>query len=413
MSSAETRLYAFLGGGDHPDFMGTLFVSKAGGGESCSFELQPEFLEKHRIILDPDLASDPGRQYPVGKALFGILRDSCPDRWGRTLLKKKELLRARSASEPPRTLTDLDLLTGTADELRLGALRLKTDPEGPFVSCRAAAPWSKLRELEDAAYRVENDDDLKDPGALNTILIPALGLGGARPKANVVAPDGSLWIAKFPSKHDEFDVGAWEMVAHDLAKNCGLRVPEACLKRFSDRGATFLIKRFDREGSERLHFASAMAMLGKEDGDRAAYSDIADFLNAHSADPARDCLELWQRLLLNLLISNTDDHLRNHGFLLTPQGWRLSPLYDVNPNPYGRELALAIDSASTECSVEAAVEAAERLGVHRLTAESLAVSTAKYINMQWRRISSFYRIRCKEAERMKSAFARAGEICRQ
>ncbi|MDY6321764.1 MAG: HipA domain-containing protein [Succinivibrio sp.] len=413
MSSTETRLYAFLGSGAHPDFMGTLFVSKAGGRESFSFEFQPEFLVKHRISLDPDLASEPGRQYPIGKALFGIFRDSCPDRWGRTLLKKKEILRARAAAETPRTLTEQELLTGTADELRLGALRLKTDPEGPFESSGAAAPWSKLRELEDAAFRQENDDDLKDASAMRTILIPALGLGGARPKANVVAPDGSLWSAKFPSKHDEFDVGAWEMVAHDLASSCGLRVPEACLKRLSDRGATFLVKRFDREGSERLHFASAMAMLGKEDGDRAAYSDLADFLKAHSADPARDCLELWQRLLLNLLISNTDDHLRNHGFLLTPQGWRLSPLYDVNPNPYGREQALAIDSASTERSVEAAVEAAERLGVHRLTAESLAVSVAKYINMQWRRISSFYRIRCKEAERMKSAFARAGEICRQ
>ncbi len=414
MAGSEFKFYVFLGSGDHPDFMGTLYAVNVGTRESFSFAFHPEFLDNHRIFLDPDLAPDSGRQYLNGKKLFGIFSDSCPDRWGRTLLKKKELLRARAATEKPRTLTEKDFLVGIADKLRLGALRLKLDPEGQFVASEdslAVPPWVRLRELEDAALHVEKDDDLKDENWLSRILEPGSSLGGARPKANVLATDGTLWIAKFPSRHDDFDVGAWEMVAHDLAKLCGLNVPEACWRRFSDRGATFLVKRFDRECSERIHFASAMTMLGKEDGDDAAYPDILDFLTAYGTDPVGDSQELWKRMVFNMLISNTDDHLRNHGFLLTRQGWRLSPLYDVNPTPFGRELSLSTDYENHEISADAAVEVAELFGVSKSVAGQNLADMATIISENWKKLAAACKISGKEAEKMSGAFALAEE-CR-
>ena len=182
---------------------------------------------------------------------------------------------------------------------------------------------------------------------LKQLIAPGSSLGGARPKASVLAPDDSLWIAKFPSKYDEINVGAWEMVVHDLAKLCNLDVPEAKLEKFSKIGSTFLVKRFDRENDRRIHFASAMTLLGKKDGAGAAdglgYLDIASIIRQNSINPKKDLRELWRRIVFNMAVSNTDDHLRNHGFLLKKDGWILSPLFDVNPNIYGDALALNVD----------------------------------------------------------------------
>lgn len=240
----------------------------------------------------------------------------------------------------------------------MGAIRFKTEENGEFLSDdkeMAAPPWATLRTLEEASRQFEKEENILEEKWLNQLLKPGSSLGGARPKASVQAPDGELWIAKFPSRKDEYDIGAWEKVAHDLANICGLNVPESRFEIFSKLGGTFLVKRFDRAGKRRIHFASAMTMLGKEDGacaeDGSGYLDIASFLKANSAMPEVDLRELWRRIVFNMAISNTDDHLRNHGFLLTQKGWRLSPLYDVNPVPYGDMLALNVDEINNDISL--------------------------------------------------------------
>lgn len=284
-----------------------------------------------------------GRQFvPLDKAMFGFFADSCPDRWGRVLMKRREAAQAKKEDRKPRELREIDFLLGVYDESRMGALRFKLEENGPFLSDdkgMATPPWANLRTLEEAARAFDKDENALDEKWLKQLIGPGSSLGGARPKATVQGIDGALWIAKFPSKHDEVDSGAWEMVTHDLAVMCNLDVPEAKLEKFSKLGSTFLVKRFDRDGEKRIHFASAMTMLGKTDGasgsDGTSYLDIASFIKSNGAAPNKDLKELWKRIVFNMAVSNTDDHLRNHGFLLTSDGWRLSPLYDVNPSLYG------------------------------------------------------------------------------
>lgn len=203
------------------------------------------------------------------KKLFGIFSDSCPDRWGRLLMKRREAVQARKEERKPRRLGESDFLLGVYDEARMGALRFSLEEDGVFLANDeelATPPWTTLRELEAASVSFENDEDGQEEKWLKQLLAPGSSLGGARPKASVQAPDKSLWIAKFPSKHDEWNTGAWEMVAHDLAAACHLNVPEAKLETFSELGSTYLVKRFDRKGEKRLHFSSAMTLLGKADG---------------------------------------------------------------------------------------------------------------------------------------------------
>ena len=326
-------------------------------------------------------------------------------------MKKREAIRARKANEKPQKLLESDYLLGVYDEGRMGALRLALSSDGPFLSndtALAAPPWVQLRALEDASHHLENDDDLMDEHWLDVLLAPGSSLGGARPKATVKAPDGSLWIAKFPSRHDEVDVGAWEMVAHDLAARCGLRVPEARCISFSDRGSTFLVRRFDRAGNRRLPFASGMTMLGRQDNDHdASYLDLLDFILQHHLQPKTDEKELWKRLVFNLLISNTDDHLRNHGFLLTDGGWTLSPLYDVNPIPYGHELSLNITYDDAEMSLDSAMETASLYEITKSEAERIIETMAQRIVQDWQALAKKYHIKNAATERMRPAFALA------
>lgn len=259
-----------------PQKIGTLFVDGGKGREVISFEYDDVWLENVDIslIFDPDLMLYKGRQYvPLEKTMFGIFADSCPDRWGRLLMKRREAIIAKKEKRKPRRLTDVDFLLGVYDETRMGGLRFSTSEDGPFLSNDkelATPPWTTLRKLEAASLAFEKNDDGMEEKWLKQLLAPGSSLGGARPKASVSAPDGSLWIAKFPSKHDDMNVGAWEMVVHDLAIMCGLNVPEAKLENFSKTGSTFLIKRFDRDGKKRIHFASAMTLLGKNDGANAS-----------------------------------------------------------------------------------------------------------------------------------------------
>ncbi|MBQ2031540.1 MAG: type II toxin-antitoxin system HipA family toxin [Lachnospiraceae bacterium] len=395
------------------ELIGKLFVSQTRDNEICSFEYDADWLQKGFTLLDPDLQMFAGRQYVYGeKKLFGFFADSCPDRWGRKLMNRREELRARTASEKPRKLTESNYLLGVYDESRMGGLRFKVDPSGEFLSNEkdyATPPWTSLRELERASTAFEQDDIGDEGKWLRQLLAPGSSLGGARPKASVMAPDGTLWIAKFPSKNDSFDSGAWEMTVHDLAVLCGITVPEAKAEKFSKLGTTYLVKRFDRDGKRRVHFSSAMTMLGKTDGAGAAegssYLEIASFLKANGAKPKEDLSELWNRIVFSMAVSNTDDHFRNHGFLLTSDGWKLSPMYDVNPDIYGEFLSLNVDADNSAIDFELAISAAPYYGIAKKNAEEQVKRIKCIVGENWRKTASLYGIGRNEAERMEPTFS--------
>lgn len=398
---------------DQPVLMGSLYVNVIKGGESYSFEYDKGWLKKTglTLTLDPELMPYSGRQYPTGKNIFGLFADASPDRWGRVLMNKRERILAEKEGRKPSKLYDSDYLLGVYDETRMGGIRFKVNPEGPFLSDdkeTAAPPWATLRTLEEASRNFENDETGLTEKWLNQLIKPGSSLGGARPKATVVDTKDQLWIAKFPSKNDENDTGAWEIVAHDLAALCGLNVPEAKLEKFSPIGSTFLIKRFDRLGSKRVHFASAMTLLGKKDGasaaDGSSYLDIAAFIKSYGAQPKKDLIELWKRIVFNMAVTNTDDHLRNHAFILTDKGWILSPLYDVNPVPYGDELSLNVDEDDNSISIDLAVQTAVKFGISKSYAEAVAEDVLQIVRDNWERTAAGYALTRRQIEEMRPAF---------
>ena len=410
---SEKKIYVFADFLDfHEELVGTIYVSQTRGKEFYSFEYSPAWLSHGNMALDPDLKLYKGRQYlNDDKYIFGVFADSSPDRWGQKLMKRREELRAREASERPHKLLDSDFLLGVYDEARMGGLRFKTEPEGEFVSNEkdyATPPWTSLRELEEASRSFENDESELEGKWLKQLLAPGSSLGGARPKASVKAPDGSLWIAKFPSKHDDIDSGAWEMVLHDLAKLCGLNVPDAKTEKFSNLGTTYLVKRFDRAEDRRIHFASAMTMLGKTDGadasDGSSYLEIVSFLKSNGAKPKRDLCELWRRIVFSMAVSNTDDHFRNHGFILTEAGWELSPMYVVNPDIYGEYLSLNVNSEDSKIDFQLAIDAAGYYGLGNESAERSVEEIARIVRDNWQILAKKYGIGRNEVERMRQAF---------
>lgn len=399
---------------EKPELIGTLYVNVIKGSESYSFAYDAQWLKKTNlsVYLDPELMPYAGRQYPSGKSIFGLLADSSPDRWGRVLMNKRERILAEKEGRKPAKLYDSDYLLGVYDETRMGGLRFKSNPDGTFLSddkTTAAPPWATLRSLEEASRNFENDETGLAEKWLQQLIKPGSSLGGARPKATVVDPKNQLWIAKFPSKNDENDTGAWEMVAHDLAKLCGLTVPEAKLEKFSALGSTYLVKRFDRIGNKRVHFASAMTLLGKTDGasaaDGSSYLDIAAFIKANGAKPKADLIELWKRIVFNMAITNTDDHLRNHAFILTPTGWVLSPLFDVNPVPYGDELFLNVNEDDNRIDIELAVQTAVLFGIGKSDAQAYAAQLLETVRENWNKIAAKYGLSRREIEEMKPAFS--------
>ena len=398
----------------NPTLMGILYVNSLKGGESYSFEYDREWLKKTslKITLDPELMPYSGRQYPFGKAIFGLFSDSSPDRWGRVLMNKRERILAEKEGRKPAKLYDSDYLLGVYDEMRLGGIRFKTETNGAFLSDdkeTAAPPWTSLRTLEEASRNFENDDTALSEKWLNQLIRPGSSLGGARPKATVIDPKEQLWIAKFPSRNDENDSGAWEMVTHDLAEICGLHVPEAKLEKFSKLGSTYLVKRFDRILNKRVHFASAMTLLGKTDGTSAAdgtsYLDIAAFIKSYGAQPKRDLIELWKRIVFNMAVSNTDDHLRNHAFIFTENGWELSPLYDVNPIPYGDELSLNVDEEDNSINIDLAIEASVRFGISETDATTYAKDILTIVKENWEKRATALGLSRRLIEEMRPAFS--------
>src|SRR6202789_1119687 len=377
-----------------PNLMGTLHCQQSGKGELFSFKYAKAWLDQaEAFAFDPDLTLGEGHQYPsADRSNFGIFTDSSPDRWGRVLMQRKENLRARHESRRPRTLTEWDYLLGVHDETRLGALRFKL-PGGPYVDSDtrfAAPPLTSLRELQAASLQFErhlNDEEHPDYAKwIAQLIAPGSSLGGARPKASVRDEKGALCIAKFPSRQDTRDMGAWELVAHSLARKSGIQVPDARALHYAESAfTTFLVERFDRTArGGRIAFVSAMTLTQRRDGEAgASYLELVDLLQSRGANTAADCDQLFRRVLFNILIHNTDDHLRNHGFFIDEQGLRLSPAFDMNPSVDRKELTLAIDEVETTCDPAIAMRAHESYGLTREQAER-ALADVQAAIASWR-----------------------------
>ena len=351
-SKREIYVFAHWIGMDEPINMGQLTAEFIRGKEVFSFSYSKDWLQSNYAqVLDPDLQFYSGTQYArAEKKNFGVFLDSSPDRWGRVLMRRRESALAKMEKRAERTLRETDYLLGVFDGHRMGAIRFKEEFDGPFLNDNvklASPPWTSLRELEEISLKLEDDNANENPEYwkwLTMIVNPGSSLGGARPKASVLDPKKNLWIAKFPSQKDNKDIGGWEIVANELALNAGINVAISKVQKFSNQNYTFLTKRFDRtDKGERIHYASAMTLLGYTDGassnNGVSYLELVEFISQHGANVEKDLEELWKRIVFNVLISNTDDHLRNHGFILTQKGWVLSPAFDLNPNETGTGLS--------------------------------------------------------------------------
>lgn len=325
------------------ELMGILSYERVRGRDSYAFELDRQWLIKHSdVILSADLHNFPGKQYS-NKDIFSCFSDSLPDRWGRTLVERRELIAAQEEQRSARILSSFDYLTGIDDFSRMGALRFKESPEKEFINSYPmlkVPPLSTVRELVHAAQEIEkceNENMLPEKKWLAQLLAPGTSLGGARPKASVVDNNNNLMIAKFPSRNDIYDVGLWEHFSHLLAHKAGIEVTNTQVIDSGKKYHVFLSRRFDRNSKgQRIHFASSLALLGFSDGDGArtgkGYLDIADFIIQSGCDVQKNLEQLYRRVAFNMCIGNCDDHFRNHGFLLTNRGWTLSPAYDLNPS---------------------------------------------------------------------------------
>ena len=368
-TTQREQLWVWL---DDPAFgpLQRIGILSKGDRGSVSFAYDTDWLlHAHAFPLDPELDLLPGDFYPGGSN-FGAFMDSCPDRWGQLLMKRREALAAREEERRPRTLSPWDFLLGVQDCTRMGALRYSLPEQNTFLANEAlsAPPVTRIAELQEIAYELTKKklaapDKIK--AWLQVLVAPGASLGGARPKANLVDNQGQLWIAKFPAADDDYDVATWEKVAHDLALDCGIAVPESRLMLIGDGYHTFLVKRFDRNGENRRFFTSAMTMLNHIDTDDASYLELAEFLVTFG-DPdflQTDLEELFTRIVFNVATANRDDHLRNHGFMRTPAGWQLAPAFDINPSFKKEEHALALDFDCQQPDMDVILETA---GYYRL-----------------------------------------------
>ncbi|HUH01553.1 MAG TPA: HipA domain-containing protein [Kofleriaceae bacterium] len=341
--------------------------------------------------------------------------DSSPDRWGRVLMMRREAQRARAEARPERRLLESDYLLGVHDGHRMGALRFRTLPGGPFLDDDdqlASPPWTSLRELEAASRALERDDAEDDPDYakwLRMLIAPGGSLGGARPKASVSDERGLHWIAKFPSRNDREDVGAWEGVVHTLAGRAGILTAPALTRAFGGEQRTFLTQRFDRtEKDQRLHFASALTLLQRTDGDDASngasYLELAEVIMQFGADPDRDLEQLWRRIVFFICVANTDDHLMNHGFMLTPLGWTLAPAYDMNPNPQGAGLTLNISESDNALDLGLAMQVAPYFRVSPAHAKAIVGEVMDAVGA-WKQVAAKHELGNAAQQRMAGAFA--------
>ena len=403
----ETLVYVDLDG--KPHLVGRLWARVRNNRESASFEYEKAWLENPaRFSLEPALQVGPGPFHtPADVPMFGAIGDSAPDRWGRTLMRRAERRRAERSGTAPRRLEEIDFLLLVDDEARQGALRFAEKKGGPFLreqGGKRMPPLVELPELLSAAEHVIEGQDTDED--LRLLFAPGSSLGGARPKASVIEKDGQLAIAKFPRNDDEINTVVWEAVALALAAKSGIPVAAARIETVSNK-PVILLRRFDRDGTRRIPFLSAMSMLGAKGSDTRSYMEIVDALRQHGAAPKQDMEQLWRRIVFNILISNTDDHLRNHGFLYAGQhGWRLSPAYDLNPMPVDikpRILTTAINEDDGTASLDLAMSVADYFELDKDKAKAIAAEVGQTVS-RWRDEAAVHGMGKNEIERMASAF---------
>jgi serine/threonine-protein kinase HipA len=390
-----------------PHLVGHLWARSRKGKEGASFQYDDTWLANpFRFALEPALILGKGPHHTMaGRLIFGAIGDSAPDRWGRALIQREERRKAREERRTPRTLLEADYLLGVSDITRQGALRFAESKGGPFLAIATPVPpLLQLPALLGAAVRIsangDNDDDLL------LLLAPGSSLGGARPKASVVDRDGQLAIAKFPQHGDLTRVTLWEAVALRLAADAGIPTSEWRVESVAGQDV-LVVRRFDRKSNVRVPFLSAMSLLNATDNEQRSYLEIADALRQYGAKPEEDCAQLWRRIVFSILVSNTDDHLRNHGFLYdSAGGWRLSPAYDLNPLPADikpRILTTAIDEADGTASLDLAFEVAPHFGVKPDRAKAIVRDVGKAV-VRWRETAASMGLSSNETERMASAF---------
>ena len=407
----EMLVYAHWESFDEPFLVGTLRSSPIRNKEHFSFSYDERWLKAgFSQKIDPHLELYTGEQHSSDNRNFRIFLDSAPDRWGRLLMDRRETIMARRENRQRKKLYETDYLLGVHDLYRMGGLRFKINEAEPFLSdaqSLAAPPLSSLSELEHAVSRIESDEKALDDEYLKwlpMLISPGSSLGGARPKSSVVDAQGDLWIAKFPSRYDDVDIGAFEMLCHQMATHSGITMSECHLKKFNSRHHTFLTKRFDRIGSKRVHFSSAMTQLKYHDGmDGGSYLEIVEFLMTQGANTKSDLEQLFRRIVFSIAVTNCDDHLRNHGFMLTSKGWVLSPAYDINPVAISDGLSLNISEHDNRLDFGLALEVAEYFQLKPAEASAI-VTEIKNVVSGWQKMARALGISRGDSDVLSSAF---------
>lgn len=414
MSRTIVEVYADWQPIEAPLLIGQLAYSDSSRGGVFSFAYDKTFLTStYRLQIDPILTLHSGELYnDEADKNFRAFLDSSPDRWGRILMQRSAAIEARKGIRATSRLNELDYLLGVHDSYRMGGIRFKRAGSNAFLDDNSeftAPPMTSLRELEHAAMQIEKDDNIDSDEYyrwLKMLISPGSSLGGARPKACVTDEQGHLWIAKFPNLNDTHDVGAWEMVCYELALAAGVDMFPSEIRQFSSGHHTFLTKRFDREGEKRLHFSSAMTQLQYYDGEQsqgASYLEIAEFISNCGAQTEADLAQLWRRIVFNIAVSNTDDHLRNHGFLLTKNGWKLSPAYDLNPIVGKHGLHLNITDADNALDYQLAFDVKDFFRLSQTQSTQIYDEVLIAVK-QWQTVAKQLGISRAEQAMKKSAF---------
>ena len=411
-------IYADFDWLDNPLLVGELGYESLRGSDSYSFNYDNNWLRQYGgLFLSADINNYPGQQYTqLGRDIFGCFSDALPDRWGRLLLNRREQILAAEEERPVRKLSSFDYLMGIDDFSRMGGFRFKISKDGDFINCEKSLripPLTDIRALVLASMEIEKCEELNkvpEKKWLLQLIHPGTSLGGARPKAGVMNEDGSLCVAKFPSRNDDYDVGLWEHLSHLLAKEAGVIAAETSAIETGEKYHALLSKRFDRTADgRRKHFASAMTLLGLTDGCDAktgnGYLDIVDFIIQNCCDVEYNLRQLYRRVAFNIAIGNSDDHFRNHGFLLTPKGWTLSPAYDMNPtlNEYQ---ALLINSSTNFADLQVLLDSSEEYMIDKKEAERI-INEVKVGVKSWRSIAIRLGIAKREMDVFEQVFKRA------
>lgn len=400
---------------DKPELVGELCYEKLRGSESYAFRFDDNWLKFHAgIKLSEDINNYPGLQYTQpGNDIFGCFSDALPDRWGRTLLKRREQIQASEEKRAVRNLSSFDYLMDIDDFSRMGGFRLKRELDGDFINVSPSLkipPLTELRQLVLASQEVEKSEEndvLPEKKWIAQLIQPGTSLGGARPKAGVLDDSGNLCIAKFPSRKDDYDTGLWEHFSHLLARKAGIYAAQTKVLGGLGKYHTLLSKRFDRtDEGKRIHFASSMSLIGLRDGDNAqggyGYLNIVDFILQSCCDVEKNLQELYRRVAFNICIGNSDDHFRNHGFLLTPRGWTLSPAYDMNPtlNEYQ---SLLINESSNKADIRTLLESCESYMIKKEVAENI-IRQVQAAVAGWENLAVLLQIPAREVTMFKDRF---------